>query len=292
MRPAPAPATTRTALGFLQVSTIRGAARSYVCEPDDDAAEPRLLLGLHTSGEATLIRGDAAEPCRAGELFVCDPAERFTLHESEAFELHLVRMPRRALTLTDAQTRALGRRAPFAGGAVAPLLVPLLRELVGVTPGYLPRTALHLAGGVAEFVTLLALEEVDSGPRERGQDRQDLVRRIRSHVDAHLWDRELSPASVAAAQHISVRYLHRLFESHGSTIGRWIQHRRLEEARRELGRPGSRDITVAAVARRWGFASATHFSRSFRAAYGVPPSAWRDDRTRLPGSPGTPTTDG
>lgn len=34
--------------------------------------------------------------------------------------------------------------------------------------------------------------------------------------------------------------------------------------------------TIAAVANRWGFMSATHFSRVFRAAYGMSPSEWRD----------------
>ncbi|WP_078872250.1 AraC family transcriptional regulator [Streptomyces sp. NRRL S-337] len=285
LSPPPAPAATRTALGFLQVSTVRGAAQPFVCEPGGAPADPHLVLGLLSSGTATLLRGETAERFRSGDLFVRDAAEPFALHPSESFELHLVWIPRRALALTDSQARALGHRAPFAGGAVAPLLVPLLRELVGAVSGYSPRTALHLAGSVAELVTLLAVEGVDSGPRDCGQDRQDLVGQIRSHVDARLWDRELTPATVAAAQHISIRYLHKLFESHGSTIGRWIQHRRLEEARRELGRPGTNETTVAAVARRWGFASATHFSRSFRAAYGVPPSDWRDDRTRLPGAP-------
>jgi AraC-like DNA-binding protein len=113
-----------------------------------------------------------------------------------------------------------------------------------------------------------------------------MVRRIRAHIDARLWDRELTPVTVAAAQHISIRYLHKLFEGQGSTIGRWIQHRRLEEARRELARPGRSDTTVAAVARRWGFANATHFSRCFRAEYGMPPSDWRDRRTRLSPQPG------
>ncbi|MEU9122294.1 helix-turn-helix domain-containing protein [Streptomyces sp. NPDC048506] len=52
-----------------------------------------------------------------------------------------------------------------------------------------------------------------------------------------------------------------------------------------MARPGRNDTPVSAVARRWGFANATHFSHSFRAAYGVSPSDWRDDRPRP--SPGT-----
>ncbi|WP_264924490.1 AraC family transcriptional regulator [Streptomyces sp. A012304] len=280
----PAPArltTTGTTLGFLWMGTVRGTAQGYVCEPGDEMAEPHLLLGVHTSGTASLVRRGVSQPCRAGDLFVCEGGEPFALHRQEAadFELHLVRIPRRAMALTDGQARDLGRRAPFADGAVAPLLVPFVRGLADA-PAYAPATAVHLAGSVAELVALLAVEDIDSGPRDGGAERGQLVRGIRAHVDGRLWDRELTPGAVAAAQHISLRYLHKLFEGHGSTIGRWIQHRRLEEARRELARPGLYDTTVAAVARRWGFASATHFSRAFRAAYGVPPSDWREERTR------------
>ncbi|GHK01486.1 hypothetical protein SY2F82_32830 [Streptomyces sp. Y2F8-2] len=277
---------TVRALGFLQVRTVRGAAQSYVHRPDDGAPESCLLLGLHASGRASLVRRGAAEACGPDDLFVCDGTEPFTLHEAEDFTLHLVRIPRRALALTDHQARVLSDRAPFTDGAVAPLLGPLLRELVGALPEYSSRTAHHLAGTVAELVTLLAVENADPGPHDEREGRQSLIRQVRAHVDSNLWDRELTPAGVAAAQHVSIRYLHKLFEGHDCTVGRWIQHRRLTEARRELARPGRNDTTVSAVARRWGFASATHFSRSFRAAYGVSPSDWRDERTRASRGPG------
>ncbi|MEU7161844.1 AraC family transcriptional regulator [Streptomyces chrestomyceticus] len=278
----PAHVRSSQSLGFLRVSTVRGPARSSFRAPAPAGIGPYLLLGLHASGRATLVRRETAEACRPGDLFVCDGAEPLVLQASQDCTLHLVWIPRRALTLTDQQARALSDRAPFADGSVAPLLGPLLRELVRAVPEYAPRTALHLAGTVAELVTLLAVEEAGPGPQDGAEGRRALVRRLRAYVDAHLWDRGLTPASVAAAQHISIRYLHKLFESHGSTVGRWIRHRRLEEARRELARPGRDDTTVAAVAARWGFAGAAHFSRSFRAAYGMSPSDWRDIRAARP----------
>ncbi|MEU5597608.1 AraC family transcriptional regulator [Streptomyces sp. NPDC020298] len=277
-------------LGFLHVSTVRGTAQSYAHDPGAATADPSLLLALCAAGRATLVRRGTAEPCGPGDLFLCEAAEPFTLRAPDDLTLHLVRIPRYALTLTGAQAGALGGRAPFAGGSVAPLLGSLVREVAGATEAYSPRTALHLAGTVAELVALLAVEDIDAGPRDRGEGRDSLVRQLRAHVDARLWDRELTPGTLATAQHISIRYLHKLFEDHGSTVGRWIQHRRLEEARRELARPGRGDTTVSAVARRWGFASATHFSRSFRAAYGVSPSAWRD--ARLGPTRGAGGTDG
>ncbi|MFK4066695.1 AraC family transcriptional regulator [Streptomyces sp. NPDC029674] len=282
-------ATSTQTLGFLHVRTVRGAARCVLHAPEDDAAtepaepteptEPYVLLGIHSLGRATLVRRGSAEACLPGDLFACDGAEPFVLEEEGDFELHLVRIPRRALTLTDRQVRELGGRAPFTDGTVASLLGPLLRDITGLRPGHAPRTALRLAGAVADLVGLLVAEDAVSGPQDGGQDREALMARLRAYVDANLWDRNLTPASVAESQHISIRYLHKLFEGRGSTVGRWIQHRRLEEARRELARPGRDDITVSAVARRWGFASATHFSRSFRAAYGMSPSDWRDGRT-------------
>lgn len=44
--------------------------------------------------------------------------------------------------------------------------------------------------------------------------------------------------------------------------------------RLELGR-SNRRITMAAVAHRWGFSSPSHFSRTFRGAYGMSPSEWQ-----------------
>ncbi|MET8772020.1 helix-turn-helix domain-containing protein [Streptomyces sp. NPDC004658] len=296
-----APARVRT-LGVLQVSTYRGAARSFV-RSADDTAEPHLTLGVHSFGRATLVRGEGTAPCRPDDIFVCDSAVPFLLHEPVDFELHLVRIPRHALTLSDRQVRALTARPPFSDGPVAPLLGPLLRTFLDTLPAYPPATALRLATTVTGFVGSLAAEGAEGaetterteetvddgearGPAGAGpasaarREHQELLRRVRAHVDARLWDRTLTPATIAAAHHISVRHLHKLFEGGGSTIGRWIQHRRLEEARRELARPEARHLAVAAVAKRWGFANATHFSRSFRAAFGISPREWRD-RTRL-----------
>jgi AraC-like DNA-binding protein len=72
-----------------------------------------------------------------------------------------------------------------------------------------------------------------------------------------------------------VRYLHYLFQEQGTTVSRWIRHRRLEACRRELARRATGGVAVAAVAQRFGLTSPAHFSRVFRAAYGMSPREWR-----------------
>ncbi|MFD5128729.1 helix-turn-helix transcriptional regulator [Streptomyces olindensis] len=97
--------------------------------------------------------------------------------------------------------------------------------------------------------------------------------RVQDHIRRHLCDPDMSPAGIAAAHFMSVRYPHKLFEQEGVTVGEWIRTQRLERCRRDLLRsPGH---AVATVARRWGFVSPSHFNRAFRAAYGMPPREWR-----------------
>ncbi|WP_443217637.1 helix-turn-helix domain-containing protein [Saccharothrix sp. CCNWYY140] len=55
----------------------------------------------------------------------------------------------------------------------------------------------------------------------------------------------------------------------------WIISERLRGAREDLIRRTDRSRTIATIARRWGFGDPTHFTRRFRAAYGITPSEWR-----------------
>ena len=118
-----------------------------------------------------------------------------------------------------------------------------------------------------------AVEMQDGAMRDAR--RGGLVGRIRAFIDAHLGDPELTPAAVAAAHHISLRYLHKLFEPEPQGVAGMIRQRRLERCRHDLLDPSQADRPVAGIAARWGFSSAAHFSRVFRDVYGLPPAEFR-----------------
>jgi AraC-like DNA-binding protein len=113
-----------------------------------------------------------------------------------------------------------------------------------------------------------------------------------AYVDRHLGDPGLGPDTIAAAHHMSVRSLHKLFEGEGITVSRLIQRRRLQECARDLARGDCGERTVSGVARRWGFTNPAHFSRLFRDAYGMPPSQWRDTRGGAAASEPSAVADG
>jgi AraC-like DNA-binding protein len=110
-------------------------------------------------------------------------------------------------------------------------------------------------------------------PNEAGATPLD---RIRAFILQRLSDQGLTPRAIAAAHHISVRTLHRLFRVDGdATVAAWVRARRLEGCRRDLLDPRQRSRSVRAIAFRWGFRDNAHFSRAFRAAYGTSPQRCR-----------------
>ena len=98
---------------------------------------------------------------------------------------------------------------------------------------------------------------------------------ITSFIEEHLGEADLAPAQIAAAHHISLRQLHKLFEGSGTTVGGWIRQRRLERCGRDLRDPDLADRPVAAIGARWGYPDPAHFSRLFKSAYGVGPRDYR-----------------
>jgi AraC-like DNA-binding protein len=104
-----------------------------------------------------------------------------------------------------------------------------------------------------------------------------LMARIRSYLQANLADPRLSADSVAAAHHISTRTLHRLFQAGGVSFTALLRQLRLDRCRQEILDPTQDQIPIRLIARRWGFPDASHFTRAYKAAYGVSPS---DERAR------------
>lgn len=109
----------------------------------------------------------------------------------------------------------------------------------------------------------------------RGAMAEMLLPRIRAYIKQHLGDPDLSVETVAYAHDISQRHLFKLCAAADFSLEQWIISERLIRARDDLARPALRALPVAAIARRWGFTNASHFSRRFRLMFGLSPVAWR-----------------
>lgn len=103
-----------------------------------------------------------------------------------------------------------------------------------------------------------------------------LMPQIHAFIRDNLGDAHLTPDAIAAAHHISLRYLHKLFQQEGHTVAGRIRERRLEQCRRDLADPQLAARPIHAIAARWGFTSPSHFSQAFRNAHGLSPRQYRE----------------
>jgi AraC-like DNA-binding protein len=143
------------------------------------------------------------------------------------------------------------------------------------------RTGTRLGAAVLDLLAVGLASRIDRDvPADTRQ--RALLLRVQAFIEQRLADPELSPSTIAAAHHISLRYLYALFADEEASVAGWIRQRRLERCRRDLLDPALQEWPVSTIAAQWGLGNAAHFSRSFRAAYGVTPVEYR----RLGSRPG------
>ena len=213
--------------------------------------------------EATLAPGDFVlwDSERAMEFRVLAPLHKLTL---------LVPKPRLQAVLGDAE-RYAGSVVPGslpAGGMAADVLRRLARGFATIEDG--------AAGAVIDPVLGLIAAALMAGrpvPQPTGGHAESF-RRFCQDIERNLGDVTLTPSRIAAAQGVSLRYLHLVFAEQGVSVGRWIRQRRLWHCHREVMQAGP-GRTLTEIAFRWGFNDMAHFSRAFKAQYGVPPSELR-----------------
>jgi AraC-like DNA-binding protein len=130
------------------------------------------------------------------------------------------------------------------------------------------------------FISYPSMSPVVGRSRSQGAPAESsrpavLLRDIHAFIDQNLANPDLCPAAIAAAHHISERYLYLVFAGQGTSVAAWIRDRRLQHCRQDLADPGMYSRPVAAIAARWGFTSAAHFNRVFRRTFGVAPGQYR-----------------
>jgi AraC-like DNA-binding protein len=213
---------------------------------------------LLTPGDFTIY--DSARPCRIACL---DP-----------FELLVVKIPRRLFTAHCRLPRdatALTVRGDAGAGA---LVSPFLRSLTSDASGLSREVVSRVAVSTLELLAAAVPERPAPGGRSSAPRAAQLLR-ARRYITGHLGDPELSPATVARALGLSVRYLQVLFQADGTSPFRWIWEQRLERAAGLLADPGQAARSVTSIAYGTGFKDASHFTRAFKARFGAGPRDYR-----------------
>lgn len=271
-------------LGHLQVATVEGDPLGARRTPRLIARgeDQQLVVTLLARGVARFEQDAREVELRPGEIVICDMARPLRMEFPNPFQTKSLVLPRRLLGLGESDLQRLTATAIGPDTTMGSVLSPFLAKLVDTAATYPSATGELLARHVVDLLTVLLGERLHQEAGDTPGAPQVLLPRIQRYIDRHLADPDLTPDAIARAHQMSVRYLHKLFQTEDVTVSRWIQRRRLQECRRELARREAAGRTIAAVARQWGFTSAAHFSRVFRDVYGMSPTEWRDSSMRAP----------
>jgi AraC-like DNA-binding protein len=231
-----------------------------------------LVASLKLAGTATHTHAPGRLLC-SGDLFVTNlwrPYEYFDDGGENAwFHISLDRLG----LSRDYATRAseVIHTSPLAAQLQRYLQI-LFRNADAISQGPAAST---VAQATTDLIRAALISAVDEEPFRRDGGNQNLTTVAKSYIAAHLADPDLGAERIAQAIFISVRQVYKLWEIEPLPLGQWILERRLEAARDQLTSSRGRRQTIAAIARHWGFADPTHFSRRFRQAYGMSPREWR-----------------
>jgi AraC-like DNA-binding protein len=245
------------------------------------SSDPELYkIDVIAQGRGVVEQGGREAGLGPGDLALVDLTRPATWAMSGPLRMVAVTFPRAMLPLpADDVARLTGVRLAGDRGAAA-LISTLARQLPDHLDEYGPADGARLGTAVLDLLSAALAARSGDGARLPGESRRRaLLLRIHAFLEQRLGDPGLSPGDVAAAHYISVRYLHRLFETEQTTVADWIRSRRLERCRRDLLDPALATRTVEAVGERWGLTDAAHFSRVFRRRFGIPPAEYRSLHT-------------
>ncbi|MDB5634733.1 MAG: transcriptional regulatory protein [Tardiphaga sp.] len=136
--------------------------------------------------------------------------------------------------------------------------------------------AQSLADLLPVFMRQCAAPAADSGGTAT---QAAILHRICQTIERRLGDPDLAPARVAQAEGISERYLQKLFEGTGSSFTHYLRERRLQRTWADLSNPAEVQHSISEIAYRSGFNDSAHFSRAFRARFGMPPREFRQQES-------------
>ncbi|GIF13890.1 helix-turn-helix domain-containing protein [Actinoplanes teichomyceticus] len=284
VRRATVPATVRleqpteARLGYWQLGTAtsvyshEGSGLHLARGPAElrQAAPALVALAIQTSGRGDYRQHDVERTVRPGDLMVVDLTAPYDYRWSGTGGSFAVQVEHAQIGLPVETIRRAARhlhRDPVTYRMLRHHLTQLRRDVDDLDT--LPGPAALVGTATATLVRALIMTAADE-PVVAPDDR---LARIRHWIVEHLGEPDLTPARIAAAHDISLRTLYHLWQHPALSLTQWITHERLEAARRDLTVAGRQPI--GAIAHRWGFTDTTHFSRRFRAAFGMSAREWR-----------------
>jgi AraC-like DNA-binding protein len=264
-------AWSSTKLGPVNLLRTSAGDLQLICDPKRQMPAERgvvFCISVMVRGSATLLRRVGVDRMNQGDVGIFQANEAHAVTFDGEFDQVHVRVPARHVG-DDFRTVANGALLR-ADSSLARYVRSCVLETARVAPSVAHQELL-----AHQLIALfrLAWSELSKGSAGKSSscfDRAGMV------IQRELSDVDLSARYVAEQLGVSESYLHRSFRQQNTTPNEVIWNARLSNIRRSLGDPTQSRRTISAIARDWGCQNQAHFSRRFRAKYGMTASECRE----------------
>jgi AraC-like DNA-binding protein len=228
--------------------------------------EDRIVTHITLAGDWRFFAGNQQFTAGAGTICVRRNEEPWDFQVDRGTRALAVALPASALRFPS-NTRAITAEQ---ASPAARLLVAQLRLFAEVSDDLGPAATAAARDATVELFQGLVNDQVI----DDAHFTPALLEAATGYIEARLLDDpDLNAHTIAAALHISVRTLYRVFAQHASSsVMAYVRERRLERARGELV---SARLTVSELAARWHFADGSHFVKAYKKRFGETPTASR-----------------
>ncbi len=266
----------RTEVGRVTIHAVAGSAVHEAAgdgRPPSGARhrDPPYLLAVPVRNGLRCSQHGRAERVAEGGYVLLSQRHSFAVEVERGGEALVASLPSADLAgrLASVEDHAGRRFEPNA--RMGRLLADLLRGVADAFADVPPPNPEALATEVLGFVALTLGAENRGAAADVRNGRYRLRRRIFDFVETNLGDPDLSPRTIAASSRISLSYLYSLFSDDNTTVGQFVQAKRLQRAYELLVADPCGRQTVSEIAYEVGFKNVSHFSRSFSRRFRVAP---------------------
>jgi AraC-like DNA-binding protein len=251
--------------------TATRSSRHIATSSNDD-----YFVAVHLRGIAQATQDGRRLALRPGDIALFDSTRPYLIEfqHARAFDHLIFCVPRAQLDARCARLdRATAVRVAL-DSVEGSLTSPYLRSLATLSSVIGSESAERLGATALDLLAtaLAAAAGLTADPESRELAQLGALKR---HALARLGEPELSPVSVARAQFMSVRQLHRMFARENTTFGRFVREERLRRCARDLSDERFARLPIADIAARWGYRGPAHFTRAFTDRFGVGPREFR-----------------
>lgn len=234
-----------------------------------------LLISMQIAGEGYLEQDDRSTKVDAGEFVVYESGRQYQWSIPQGFKQLVARVPRHLLRhRLDSPERCTARAISCKTG-LGKIAFDYFSSLFDQAETLAPGHSQMLLDSSVDFIAATLATQFDCQTGLRTNLQSLHLKQAYSFIDDHIKNPELGPEMIAHFMGISVRYLHHLFQTNETSVNRHILLKRLSGCARAMSHPRHANTSISAIAFDWGFNSSAHFSRVFRAEFGVSPREYK-----------------